>query len=213
MIYKTYIENSDLNKEILFNGENKTLGWILKTHKDYFNKKPNFLLGINSSSKIIKGKKQLFPFTYWTKTINGKLIGVWKTLGWKGKKCFHKSNKIAQSDLPLLIPEGEKCMHFAENNSFLSKHYLPTTWWGGVEQLPGFNFEIFKDKEVLLCPDNDLPGRKAMHRIAYQLVTNGITENIKYLNIAEKFSEQFPSAWDIADGFPDKYKLENKGTE
>ena len=162
-----------------------------------------------TEKKIIKGKKQLFPFTYWTKTINGKLIGVWKTLGWKGKKCFHKSNKIAQSDLPLLIPEGEKCMHFAENNSFLSKHYLPTTWWGGVEQLPGFNFEIFKDKEVLLCPDNDLPGRKAMHRIAYQLVTNGITENIKYLNIAEKFSEQFPSAWDIADGFPDKYKLEN----
>ena len=57
MIYKTYIEKSDLKKVILFNGKDKTLGWILKTHKDYFNKKPNFLLGINSSSKIIKGKK------------------------------------------------------------------------------------------------------------------------------------------------------------
>lgn len=56
-MYKTYLEKSDLSKEILFNGENKTLGWILKTHKDYFNKPPNFLLGINSSSKIIKGKK------------------------------------------------------------------------------------------------------------------------------------------------------------
>jgi hypothetical protein len=57
MIYKTYIEKSDLKKVILFNGKDKTLGWILKTHKDYFNKPPNFLLGINSSSKIIKGKK------------------------------------------------------------------------------------------------------------------------------------------------------------
>jgi hypothetical protein len=57
MIYKTYIEKSDLKKEILFNGKIKNLGWILKTHKDYFNKPPNFLLGINSSSKIIKGKK------------------------------------------------------------------------------------------------------------------------------------------------------------
>jgi len=57
MIYKTYIEKSDLNKKILFNGEDKTLGWILKTHKDYFNKPPNFLLGINSSSKTVKGLK------------------------------------------------------------------------------------------------------------------------------------------------------------
>ena len=57
MIYKTYLENADLSKEILFNGEDKTLGWILKTHKDYFNKPPNFLLGINSSSKTVKGLK------------------------------------------------------------------------------------------------------------------------------------------------------------
>ena len=56
-MYKTYLKNSDLNKEILFNGNNTTLGAILTTHKDYFNKKPNFLLGINSSSKIVKGKK------------------------------------------------------------------------------------------------------------------------------------------------------------
>ena len=57
MIYKTYLENADLSKEILFNGENKTLGWILKTHKDYFNKPPNFLIKVNSSSKIVKGLK------------------------------------------------------------------------------------------------------------------------------------------------------------
>ena len=99
-------------------------------------------------------------------------------------------------------------MHFAENNPFLSKHYLPTTWYGGVERLHEFNFEIFRGKEVILCPDNDLPGRKAMHSFAYQLVTKGITENIKYFNLAEKFKESFPSAWDIADDFPENYKLE-----
>ena len=61
---------------------------------------------------------------------------------------------------------------------------------------------------MILCPDNDGPGRKAMHEFAYQLVTKGITENIKYFNIAEKFKELFPSAWDIADEFPDNYTLE-----
>ena len=161
-----------------------------------------------TEKKIIKGKKILLPFTYWVKTIEGKIVGLWKTTGWLGKKCFHKSNKIQQSDLPLLVSEGEKCMHFAETNSFLSKHYLSTTWFGGVKNLYQFNFEIFKDKEVILCPDNDGPGRKAMHEFAYQLVTKGITENIKYFNIAEKFKELFPSAWDIADEFPDNYTLE-----
>ena len=47
-----------------------------------------------------------------------------------------------------------------------------------------FNFEIFRGKEVILCPDNDEPGRKAMHTIAYHLVTKGITENIKYFNVS-----------------------------
>ena len=106
-----------------------------------------------------------------------------------------------------MIVEGEKCMHFAERNSFLSKHYLPTTWYGGVENLYDFNFEIFKDKEVILCPDNDEPGRKAMHTLAYQLITKGITENIKYFNLAERFNEHFASAWDIADEFPENFKV------
>jgi len=156
-----------------------------------------------------KGKKRLVPFTYWTRTTeDGKLIGIWKTKGWLGKKCFHKSNQIPKCNLPLLVSEGEKCMHFAENNPFLAKHYLPTTWYGGVENLHEFNFEIFRGKEVILCPDNDLPGRKAMHSFAYQLITKGITENIKYFNLAEKFKESFPSAWDIADELPHIYKLE-----
>ena len=110
-----------------------------------------------TEKKFKNGKKYLLPFTYWIKTADdGSIVGIWKPKGWLGKKCFHKSNKIKQSDIPLLVSEGEKCMHFAETNPFLSKHYLSTTWWGGVEQLPGFNFEIFKDKEVILCPDNDL---------------------------------------------------------
>ena len=57
MIYKTYLKNTDLKKELLFNGKVKTLGWILKTHKEYFNKKPNFLIKVNASSKIVKGLK------------------------------------------------------------------------------------------------------------------------------------------------------------
>ncbi|MBC8306289.1 MAG: hypothetical protein H8E55_62335 [Pelagibacterales bacterium] len=194
-------------------------GWSANEYRIFTNKKKNGEITEwrnengdithYTERKYLKGKKQLVPFTYWTKTTeDGKLIGIWKQKGWLGTKCFNKSHKISKSDLPIMIVEGEKCMHFAENNPFLSEQYLATTWYGGVENLFDFNFEIFKDKEVMLCPDNDEPGRKAMHSLAYQLITKGITENIKYFNLADRFSEHFPSAWDIADDFPENYNIE-----
>ena len=57
MIYKTYLDKAELDHKLLFNGSIKTLGYVLKTNKEYFSKKPFSLLGINSSTKIEKGKK------------------------------------------------------------------------------------------------------------------------------------------------------------
>jgi len=56
-IYKTYLDKASLDHKLLFNGSIKTLGYILKTNKEYFSKKPYQLLGINPSTKIEKGKK------------------------------------------------------------------------------------------------------------------------------------------------------------
>lgn len=56
-IYKTYLDKADLDHKLLFNGSIKTLGYILKTNKEYFSKKPYQLLGINPSTKIEKGQK------------------------------------------------------------------------------------------------------------------------------------------------------------
>ena len=57
MIYKTYLDKADLDHKLLFNGSIKTLGYVLKTNKEYFSKKPYQLLGINPSTKIEKGQK------------------------------------------------------------------------------------------------------------------------------------------------------------
>ena len=56
-IYKTYLDKADLDHKLLFNGSIKTLGYILKTNKEYFSKRPHQLLGINPSTKIEKGQK------------------------------------------------------------------------------------------------------------------------------------------------------------
>ena len=154
------------------------------------------------------GKKYIIPFTFHTKINGGETTGLWKSVGWQGHKFFHDSHKFADTGKPLLVVEGEKCMHFANKHPYLKNKYRATTWYGGVEQVYNFNFEPFRNKEVILCPDNDEPGRKCMHTIAYILVTQGITDKIKYLNVAERFPKEFPTKWDIADPLPDKFKLE-----
>ena len=56
-IYKTYLNEAELNHILLFNGKESTLLEVLESDIEYFSKKPFSLLGINSSSKIEKGKK------------------------------------------------------------------------------------------------------------------------------------------------------------
>ena len=57
MLYEHYKEHAELNHSIYFDGKDTTLGQVLDDHKDYFNKPPSYLLGIDSSYKVAKGKK------------------------------------------------------------------------------------------------------------------------------------------------------------
>ena len=57
MLYEHYKKHAELNHSIYFDGKNTTLGQVLDDHKEYFNKPPSYLLGIDSSYKVAKGKK------------------------------------------------------------------------------------------------------------------------------------------------------------
>lgn len=155
------------------------------------------------------GKKAIKPWTYHTKITEGETVGIWKQVKWQGEQCFWGSHFIKECEKPLLVVEGEKCLHFVNNHKFLKEHYFATTWYGGTNNIYDFNFEIFKDKEVILCPDNDEAGNLAMHTIAYNLLVKGITTKIKLFNLAEKFKNDYPSGWDLADGFASNHKLED----
>lgn len=155
------------------------------------------------------GKKKIIPWTYFYKQLDdNKVSNIWKQKKWEGNKCFYNSHLIPKSDKPIVVVEGEKCLHFVNNHSFLSKHYLATTWYGGVNNIYDFNFDIFKDKEVVLCPDNDEPGKDAMHTIAYILINNQITDKIKYFRLAELNQSSFPEGWDLADPMHKDFKIE-----
>ncbi len=74
------------------------------------------------------GKKMITPHTFHT---NGNGAGIWKQKGWKGEKYFHDVHMIPGEEKPLLVVEGEKVMHFCNNDPVhiktVQSHYL--VWW------------------------------------------------------------------------------------
>ena len=151
-------------------------------------------------------EKIITPHTYW---YNGNGSGVWKQLGWKGTKYFHDVHKIPGEEKPLLVVEGEKTMHFCNNDPYLSKHYKAITWYGGVENLQHFNIDCLKDKEVWLCPDNDEPGKEAMWKLGMRILefNSKIPRYVDLPKITQKIlphdkkaQVHYDEGWDLADG-------------
>jgi len=57
MLYQHYINNAELDRRVMFGGENVTLEKILKDDKEYFNKLPTSLLSVGSDTKTVKSEK------------------------------------------------------------------------------------------------------------------------------------------------------------
>ena len=57
MLYQHYIKHAELDRQVLFGGENVSLGKILKDNKEYFDKLPTSLLSVGSDAKTVKSEK------------------------------------------------------------------------------------------------------------------------------------------------------------
>ena len=71
--------------------------------------------------------------------------------------------------------------------------YMATTSPGGAGNLvPPEEFEVLRGKEVVLCPDNDEPGRQHMKKVA--AILQGIAGSIKWLDLPG-----LPEKGDVSD--------------
>ena len=53
-----------------------------------------------------------------------------ETIRLERDKVFYDVHKIPGEEKPLLVVEGEKTMHFCNNDPYLSKHYKTNlVWW------------------------------------------------------------------------------------
>jgi len=138
---------------------------------------------------IKNGKKQFTPMSYDTDK------ETWVPKAWTKNRPLFGEHVL--TDKPIIIVEGEKAKLEGDD---LFEDYDVVTWSGGSNQVHQTNFEALMDREVVLWPDNDTPGIKAMHEVALALLDNKLTENISIINPKVELDE----GWDIADPLPRK---------
>lgn len=134
------------------------------------------------------GKKEVLPLTY---CVNDTGYKMWRFLGSDKPRKLFNLDKICSTgpETPILIVEGEKTVRAAEK-FFLS--VVVTCWWGGADGVKVADWSKLKGRTIVLWPDNDMPGFKAMHNI-YELLKD-IAADVKWCE-----PPNFGKGWDLAD--------------
>jgi len=131
--------------------------------------------------------KTFRPFTYYNSDING-----FKAKAWPAPRPLYNLKELTDRPTdPVLIVEGETSVEAAMQ--FARRQYVIVTWSGGAQAHGSTDFTpLYGRSKVLLWPDADKPGIKAMNDIAAMLAPH-LTE-IKILNVND-----MPDKWDAAD--------------
>lgn len=126
------------------------------------------------------GRKQIVPWRY--------IDGHWHAKGWPKPRPLYRLHTLAEAK-HILIVEGEKAAEAARQ---LLTQYIVTTWQGGAGAVAHVDWSPLKGKPVLLWPDADLEGVKAMQTVARTLHDLGCSVRLLRPEDAEP-------GWDLAD--------------
>lgn len=132
------------------------------------------------------GKKEVLPFTYCS---NGERE-EWRWRGINYPRPLYNLHLLSRP-IPALISEGEKTCDAL--NAILGSRFNCVTWIGGSEGIMNTDWVPLKGRELLLWPDNDEPGEKAMNNIAQ--LFSGYSPKIKYVQNPTNADK----GWDFAD--------------
>jgi putative DNA primase/helicase len=117
----------------------------------------------------------------------------WRWMGFDKPRPLFNLFMVAQNpNATIVVVEGEKtasaCFHH-----FDPQRTVVTTWIGGANGIDNADFTPLQGRKVVFWPDNDAPGRKAMHLINEKLKDHCPTR--KWINVPA----EYPEKWDAAD--------------
>ncbi len=134
--------------------------------------------------------KVVLPLTY------GKQDSIpkwtWKAL--PEPRPLYNLQGLAQTTKPILIVEGEKTADAAQ---VLFPNYTITTWSGGAQAVHKADWSILQGRTVILWPDHDQAGNKAMLEVAKALTP--YTKDVCMITLPPTL----PEKWDLADAIPE----------
>jgi hypothetical protein len=120
--------------------------------------------------------------------------------GWEWKHhpnprpLFQLDRLANEPEKPVVVVEGEKTAHAAQR---LFPDYIATTWSGGAQSVGQADWAPLKGRDLILVPDCDTPGRKAMEWVHQNVA--GIAASVRTVDPAEKAGVPLPTGWDLAD--------------
>ena len=139
-------------------------------------------------------KKRIIPLTY------GALLG---RVGWHKKhsddrRLYNLNHLAVRPQATVILCEGEKA---ADAASVLFSNRVAATWSGGSSAINKADFTSLWGRRVILWPDNDEPGRKAMAAISKTLSILGAkTKTLNVIDLdpgddAADINPESPEAW------------------
>lgn len=127
-------------------------------------------------------RKQIVPWTW-----DGQRWGMGQ---WPSPRPLYGLQELAERPgAAVLVVEGEKAADAAKR---CAGPYVVVTWPAGAMAADKADWTPLAGRKVLLWPDADDPGRKAMERVA-QIIHERVIE-VKVLDVSDK-----ADGWDAAD--------------
>lgn len=142
------------------------------------------------------GEKVLLPVNW---CISSKGRREWRFKGFKNPRPLYRLDELTKRpEAPVLIVEGEKS---ADAAALLFPDYVAMTFQGGSKSVRYADVGPLKGREVILWPDHDDPGLKAMAAMAELL--RGVAKRCRMVAVPP----DFPVGWDVADEIPREVSL------
>lgn len=138
-------------------------------------------------------RKQIIPWTY---AIDAHGKGSWGMGQWPAPRALFGIDDLAlRKEAAVLVVEGEKCAVAARK---ILPQYVCITWPGGAAAWQKSNFKVLAGRHVLLWPDADEPGIRAMWGIGHTLLN--VCKEVKMI-----FPDDRPDGWDAADAIKEDW--------
>lgn len=156
------------------------------------------LIGLIHRFEDGQGNKTLIPMSYCVSDKGGKM---WTWKSFDKPRPLYNLPLFKDKDKPVIVFEGEKAADAGQK--IFGDRYICSSWPGGAAAVKYCDVRPLKGRQVVLWPDNDAPGLKAMTQLA-EIMIHDLSNTPEMVDVPEGL----PEGWDVADEVPEGFSID-----